>query len=31
MVSLIEENPEGFSADSHTNLFSSGVVRGQLA
>ncbi|PMD65919.1 uncharacterized protein K444DRAFT_639931 [Hyaloscypha bicolor E] len=27
----IEENPAGFFADSHTNLFSFGVVRGQLA
>ena len=31
MVKRIEEDPAGFFADSHTNLFSLGVVRGQLA
>jgi hypothetical protein len=30
-VKQIEENPAGFFADSHTTLFSLGVVRGQLA
>jgi hypothetical protein len=30
-VSQIEANPAGFFADSHTNLFVPGVVRGQLA
>ena len=30
-VKQIEDNPAGFFADSHTNLFPLGVVRGQLA
>jgi len=30
-VKQIEQNPAGFFADSHTTLFSLGVVRGQLA
>lgn len=30
-VKEIEENPAGFFADSHTNLFSLEVMRGQLA
>jgi hypothetical protein len=30
-VERIERNPRGFFADTHTNLFSLGVVRGQLA
>lgn len=30
-VAQIEANPAGFFTDSHTNLFSLGVVRGQLA
>jgi hypothetical protein len=30
-VERIEQNPSGFFADHHTNLFSLGVVRGQLA
>ncbi|PMD45049.1 hypothetical protein L207DRAFT_507962 [Hyaloscypha variabilis F] len=31
MVKGIEETPAGFFADSHTSLFSLGVVRGQIA
>lgn len=30
-VKRIEDNPSGFFADSHTNLFPLGVVRGQLS
>lgn len=29
-VAQIERNPSGFFADSHTNLFVPGVVRGQF-
>lgn len=31
MVKQIEDDPAMFFADAHTNLFSLGVVRGQLA
>jgi hypothetical protein len=30
-IAQIEKNPEGFFTDSHTKLFSMGVVRRQLA